>query len=347
MSDRLPRLQPLEQGNAETCEYVGPEGVFWSKGARISFSKTLNSSLTPVANIPLSGIRSMLAATRIGRRLSRQTLYNLLPINDGSLFYSFGPDIGYIRDGCALPISGRKRQTKILRGGLARLPDGDLVFGEYFSNADRAAVHLYRWRPGESSVNLLYTFEAGEVRHIHSVSWDPFVRRAVVATGDIGDECRLLSFDIDFEDLQILGRGDERWRTISPQFSKEAIYFGTDAEFDQNHIYRYDRATGSLSPLGDVNGPVFYSVRLGEGWIFATTAELCLSQSSPTANLYYLDERTETVSVIASFLKDRWPKKYFQFGILNFPILGRPTDSVPVSGTALKGLDGRFVLIEK
>ena len=346
MSDCGPSARPFDVGGAETCEYIGPDGIFWSRGPSVFFSSDLYSALKPVARIPVPPFQRALAVTRMGRRLGRQTLYNLLPLKDGSLFFSYGTEIGFIKDGTVTLISGRQRPTRILRGGLAFLPDGSIAFGEYFPNPQRGEVHLYNWRPGEASVRLLHTFGPGEIRHVHSVSLDPFNGRAVVATGDFGEESRLLSFDAEFKQFSVLGGGDERWRTISPQFRKEAIYFGTDAEYDQNVIYRYDRETGQLKPLADVNGPVFYSAPLGQGWVFATTAELCPSQTSPAANLYYLDRNTEEVSVIASFAKDRWSKKYFQFGVLNLPILGAHTDMLPVSGTALKGLDGRFVLVE-
>lgn len=346
MSDKHPRVSGFKLNNAETCEYIGPEGVYWSKGPRILFSETLDAPPSLIAKIPLRSHMRFPASIRKGRRLARLTVYNLLPLNDGSLFFSFCDEIGFIRHSKATTINGRIRKSKILRNGIAKLPDGSLVFGEYHSNPERHAVPIYHWNPGSTEVSVMHLFEPGDVRHIHSISWDPYTERAIVATGDIGKECRLLAYDNKFNHVDVLGEGSETWRTISPQFSPDAIYFGTDAEFEQNRIYRYDRRTREVKPLADVNGPVFYSARLGRGWIFCTTAEMCPSQLSPEAVIYYLDGQEETVTTLARFKKDHWPKKYFQLGVLNLPILHGPTDRIPISGTALSRLDGKFIMVE-
>jgi len=340
------RVSAFRKRGVETCEYIGPEGVFWSRGAHILRSDTLDGPLTSVARIPRPFARRMLGQLRLGRRLARETVYVLLPLSDGSLFFSFGQDVGFIRDGKVELIQGRARRHRILRGGAARLPDGSIVFGEYFDNADREAVRLYRVVPGVAQAQEVYQFAAGEVRHIHSVTWDALTGRAVVSAGDIDDECRIVAFTPDFQTAEVLGIGTEDWRTISPQFSKDAIYYGTDAQYAQNRLFRYDRTTQNLTPLADVNGPVFYSVSVADGWVFGTSAELCPSQTSPEAILYHIADQTNDVTILARFPKDRWSKYYFQFGILNFPEISGETSVIPVSGTALKGLDGQFVQLK-
>lgn len=342
--DDAPMLA-FRRPEAECCEYIGPEGIFWSRGSAILRSDTLNGPVNHVATIPRPPLERLLGTTRLGRRLVRGMVYNLLPLSDGRLFFSFARDLGFIRDGKVDFLEGLVRPIRVLRGGIARMPDGSIVFGEYFDNGGRDVVHLYRVRPGAPRAEVIYRFAPGEIRHVHSVAWDPHVARAVVATGDVGDECRLVSFDADFRHMEVLGSGTEDWRTIRPQFAPGAIYFGTDAQFRQNRLFRYDRLTGGLTSLADVNGPVFYSVGVRDGWIFATSAELCPSQTSPEAVLYHIDRVTDGVTVLGRFEKDFWPRRLFQFGILNFPVIAECADSVPVAGTALTGLDGRFRLI--
>jgi len=276
--------------------------------------------------------------------LARETFYNILPLADGSLFYTYANEIGFVSpQGRITPIGGRARAHRVLRGGAAVLPDGSVVFGEYFDNASRAPVRLYRARPGETEVREVYRFAPGEVRHVHSVRWDPVSACAVVCTGDLDSECRIIAFDPDFTTAEPWGAGSEDWRTISPQFGSEAVYFGTDAQFAPNRLMRYDRATGALSELAQVNGPVFYSAALRGGWLFATTAELCPSQTSAEAILYYIDAASEAVHILARFEKDRLSTRYFQFGILNLPLSDTPQPRLPISGVALKNLDAKFI----
>lgn len=346
MSAEVPHLQWLPRTRVETCEYIGPDAVYWSRGPELYVSDDLDSPMRRLARLPRSFLRRFLATTRLGRRLARETFYNILPLSDGSLFYTYATEIGFISpEGRITPLGGRARVHRVLRDGAAVLPDGSVVFGEYFDNGAREAVRLYRAQLGEREVREVYRFAPGEVRHVHSVHWDSVMARAIVCTGDLDTECRIMAFDPEFQSSITLGEGSEDWRTISPQFASEAIYYGTDAEFSPNRLIRYDRATGALRELAQVNGPVFYSAALPGGWIFATTAELCPSQTSPEAILYYIDAATEDVHILARFEKDRLSTRYFQFGILNLPLSVTPQARLPISGVAIKGLDAKFMML--
>lgn len=346
MADSPISFARFHRPEAETCEYIGPGGIYWSRGPEILHSDTLNGTCRRVTRLPRPPLRRLLATTRLGRRVARETFYNVIPLADGSLFYTYATEIGFIgADGTITPLRGRARAHRVLRGGAALLPDRSVVFGEYFDNSIREAVRLYRAYPGEAEVTEVYRFAPGEVRHVHSVLWDAWSGCAIVCTGDIKDECRIVAFTPDFSAPKLLGAGTEDWRTISPQFSSEAIYFGTDAQFMPNRLLRYDRISGALTPLAEVNGPVFYSAAMPGGWLFATSAELCPSQTSPEAILYFIDAMSEQVRIVARFEKDRLPTRYFQFGILNLPIMDTPQSRVPISGVGLRRLDAKFVVV--
>jgi hypothetical protein len=344
-SNKPPVIRPFAKDGAECCEYIGPEGIYWSAANNLYRSESLDGPLHKIAQIDRSLPRMLLGRFRLGRRLAREMFYNVRPMSDGSIFYSFGKEIGLIRSGRPLRITGRQRSSRILRQGLATLPDGSLIFGEYLDNAQRGAVNLYRVRLGASEVDIAYSFPAGNIRHVHSVSWDPFTEHIMVATGDIGAECRLVSFDKNVDNPQIVGMGSEEWRLISPVYTESAIYFGTDAEYITNGIFRYDRNNGSLVRIADVNGPVFYSFVFGGGIIFGTTAELCESQESPEALVYYLDLDSEKTTVLARYGKDRLSTRLFQFGTFRFPSFEGDQAILPFSGIALSGLEGSFAAL--
>ena len=337
----------FDRPGVEACEYVGPDGWYWSRGERLYRSETVDSRLDLVARVPADALRSRLATTRWGRRLARHQFYNVLPLSGGKVFYTFGMQIGVLQHGEPSPLAGHRRPARILRNGVARLPDGSLLFGEYLDNAERGVVEITRLTPSGAEIETVYRFAPGEIRHVHSVSWDPYTGRVVVATGDLSEECRLLSFRPDFSDREVLGEGSESWRVISPQFSRDAIFYGTDAEFRRNVIRRYDRSTGAVDDLADVNGPVFYSAPFADGWVFGTAAELCESQTTPEAILYYIDRDSGAPSIVSRFTKDRLSTKYFQFGLLSFPTVEAPIETLPVSGTALRVLDAKFVAVTR
>ena len=317
MSPRLPRLLAR---TPQVAEYVGQDRVLWSRRATLYQSATPEGQRTRLGSVPRPPIRRLVGLIRPGQRLLREQFYNVIPVGDG-LFFTYGNEIGVLRPGGRVDfVRGRARNARVLRDGVGVGPDGSLYFGDYHDNAERDEVPVYRLRPGALEVERAHTFKAGEIRHVHSVSWDPTLAALVVACGDVGAECKLVVLPVDGGEPYQLGGGDEQWRAISPQFTRSAIDFGTDAQFQQNHLYRFDRASGQLHPLAEVNGPVFYATRCRAGFVFATSAEGCPSQTSDEAILY-LVRSDSTVSVVARFDKDALPTKLFQFGLVYFPTL--------------------------
>lgn len=336
----------LRWSGVETCEYIGPAGYLWSKGNKLFWSDSTNSSPEFFAAVPCDPAYQPFLKNRLGRRLARQSFTEVIPLDGLSrIFFAYDRSIGLIEDGNVSFLGGRSRQTRLLRNGAARLPNGDILFGEYWSNPKREPVSVYRYNSSSSSLEVAFTFAAGEIRHVHSVNWDPYSERVYVACGDVGAESRIISFKADMSDMQVLVEGDEGARSISLLFDGGNIYFGTDAEFRQNSIRKYSRKTGQLSDIAEVNGPVFYSAPWGEGWLIASTAELCPSQTSPEAILYYLDRSDDSVTRIVSFKKDRLPKGLFQLGTISFPRVEGAPKSIAISGNALRGMDGRVVVV--
>jgi len=332
--------------HVEACEHIGAAAVYWSRGATLYRGDTLEDIPRPVADLPLPLYDQVLSLTRIGRRAGRLSFYNVAPLHDG-VFFTFDRCVGILKGNRVQYLDGMKRPTRVLRGGLAVTPEGEVYFGEYVFNDARHEIHIYRWRPRADAVEIAYTFRAGAVRHIHSVQWDPFTERLLIATGDVDDECRILLATPDFNTIESLGRGDEDFRAVCPLPTVNAIYYGTDAQYRQNRLFRIARDGGTPLPLADVNGPVFYCARFGKWQLFATSAEMCPSQTSPYAILYAIGP-DDNVFEVARWRKDALSRKLFQFGIINFPTIapGVRPKRLPLSGVSLRGLDATVMWLE-
>lgn len=337
-----PRFSPVQRPIVEACEYLGPDLVIWSKGASLYSSRGIDAEPVEIGRIRRPLMRRLLGATRLGRRLSRETFYVARPVGQ-EIFYCFGNEIGWFSNGEFCPIDGLINESKVLRDGIALMPDGSLIFGEYLPNEQRGPVHLYRVKQGVRHAEIVKTFGPGEVRHIHRCTWDPFSKRVIVTTGDIDGECRLLSFSPDFANSIALGRGGENWRIITTQFTDDAIYFGTDAEFQVNTINKLKRSDKTVSVLAEVNGPIFHSISFSGGILFFTAAELSPCQASPEAIAYWLDLASDEIIAVKSWQKDSLSKRYFQFGTVSVPIVEGAHSRVPISGVALQGFDAQFV----
>jgi len=121
-----------------------------------------------------------------------------------------------------------------------------------------------------------------------------------------------------FQTTEIVGQGDETWRAVSLLFNENAFFYGMDAEFRANHIYKVSRESLERKSLAEVNGTVFYSKNLNGNLFFTTTAENAPSQTENVAALWQVDENDSCRKLI-SFKKDSWHPTLFQFGTIHFP----------------------------
>ena len=121
-----------------------------------------------------------------------------------------------------------------------------------------------------------------------------------------------------FETVETIGEGDESWRAVSMLFDDKAMYYGTDAEFRSNQIFRLDRETKERTNLGEVSGTVFYSKQVGNDLFFATTAENAPSQKENVAAIWNVSADGKCTEV-AKFQKDSLHGTLFMFGTIHFP----------------------------
>ncbi len=345
-------LERLTAWDAYIPEWVEESGAVWlSHGAHIFRADGIGNTPRHVATVPCPAWQRVLSQVFLFQRALRLTCYNLIPLSDGSLFVSFAKSQWRFTGDSWHSLEGLARPFRILRGGCAKAEDGSVFFGEYFDNSRRdAPVHVYRLRLGSNRAEVVHTFPPSDVRHIHAIHMDPFTGSLWLCTGDRPSECRLLRTCDGFRTFELIGAGDESWRAIQLVFKKSAIYYATDAEFADNHIFRLDRETGKRMSIAEIDGPSFYGAAFGVGAVFATTAELCQSQQKPEAVVWHVDEEG-VAAPIAHFSKDLWAArslvKIFQAGLVQFPSSTQSQQRLPFTGSGLVGLNGRmFALVD-
>jgi len=328
--------------------------VEWTDGRQFILSRHHRLFRTTSLDAGFEEIGSVLQplwkreATRLRplQRLLRSMFYNVVPLPDGSIFTTFDRSIGLIREGRYHTLPGLLRPVRCLRGACAIDGDGVLYFGEYDSNDERRPVHIYRWMTGAAALEVAYTFPAGVIRHVHGIYFDPFEKCLWCTTGDHGSEAKFLRTSDGFKTVEVVGEGDETWRRVSLLFRKEAVYYGMDAEFTQNHLYRLDRRTGKREVLTPVDGPVYYSRSQGQDLFFGVTAELCPSQKGRAAAVWSV-AGDDSARPIASFEKDRLRKDLFMYGTLHFSLGPGVPNRFWFQGVALEGADGQTYCVRR
>lgn len=343
--EEAPRL------HGRTVEWHEPGRAIISCGNRLYESGAPEDALRPAGAVPAPLWKRAAASFRPGARLLRFMTYNALPAGGGSIFVTFGKQYGVLSGGRFRPAAGIENPSRVLRGACAPGPGGRIFFGEYVTGRERKPIRIYALDAASARAEVVRTFEAGEVRHVHGIYRDPYTDELWCLTGDLPGECRILKSSDGFETIETAGAGDETWRAVSIQFRRDALYYATDAEFEKNHIYRIDRQTGRRDTLAAIDGPVYYSRSAGGDLFFCVTAELCPSQEGRSSTLWRVDA-DDNVTQVFSAEKDMAavPKavKFFLPGLLNFPAGPGLPDMTYFSATALAGIDNKtFRLMRK
>jgi len=336
-------LRAEEALGRTTVEWAEPGRFLLSQRHELFESGDLRPPFRRLGAFPAPAWKRAASVLRLGQRALRFMYWNVLPLQDGSIFLTFAKSIGLYRHGAIATLGGLERPCRILRRGAALAADGTVYFGEYLLNPERGAMRVYRYAPGDDRVEIAHVFPAGAVRHIHGIFADPYEGGLWCLTGDVGAECRILRTMDGFRTLDTIGSGDETWRSVSILFSPDAIYYAMDAEFTQNYIYRIDRKSGERTRLTAVDGPVYYSHTAGNDHYFAVTAELCPSQKGRAAELWRVRDDGSCKRVL-TLEKDRYSVKYFMPGTIDFPRGPGLPDKLLFRATALAGDNRTFSL---
>jgi hypothetical protein len=324
-------------------EWAEPGNYYLSRRNEIFHASDLTQPLNKAATVGVPFWRSAASRSRLAQRLLRFMVTNVIELEGGEIFVSFDKTAGIVSDGSFTPLSGMARPCRILRSAVAVDGSGDLYFGEYLANNERGEIRVYRREQGSSAVTIAHLFRPGTIRHIHGIYFDRFSGALFCLTGDAPDECRIIRTHDSFETLEVVGEGDETWRAVSLVFTEDAIYYGTDAEYRSNEIFRIRRDNGVRERLGEVNGTVFYSKVLGNSLVFATTAENAPAQRENVAALWIYDPDQGLIEA-ARFPKDRWHPTLFQFGTISFPYHNGFDERLHFQLVGVEGDNRSFVL---
>lgn len=312
------KVEEVPQLKGYQVEWAEEGNYYLSRRNRLYRSSDLRPPFTQVATITAPGWKQAASNFRLVQRLLRFMVTNVIPLTESEIFVTFDKSAGVIRDGKYRELKGLVRPCRVLRSACAVDPNGNVFFGEYLANDERGEMRVYKFSPGDDEVRTLYTFPPNSIKHIHGLYYDTFSNSMFCLTGDDEKECQILQTFDEFKTLDVIGRGDETWRAVSILFSADTLYYGMDAEFRSNHIYRLDRQTLERTTLGEVNGTVFYSKQLGNELFFTTTAENAPSQTENVAAIWNVTPDGRCAEII-KFKKDRWHPTLFQFGTIHFP----------------------------
>lgn len=156
------------------------------------------------------------------------------------------------------------------RGWATNADDSTILIVEY-TTAERSEVDNVKvWQSKDKGLTWVasHTFtrnltDPDHIRHIHFVDYDPYDDNFVIGTGDGNTESRLYR-TVDGTDLELIGSGSQKWRSVSATFTEDFIYWGMDG-FDEDgkaYILRVDKTTKELEVLTQASALMYITQKI-------------------------------------------------------------------------------------
>lgn len=298
------------------------------------------------------GINSLFSSFPLSRRLTRAEITKYYHLQDGS-------ELCIARKGIFLkePSSNVFVKTfNVLRGSrpmfLCEDVDGGVYFGEYFQNMEKQAVHIYGSHNHGKTWEIVHTFPEGNINHVHGIYMDPYTKKMWFATGDRENECIIGYTEDGFKTMKEVFRGGQEYRTCVLFFYKDFIVFGTDSQYQQNELKKFDRKTLEITHLQDVQGPVIRGAQIGDVSMISTDVEPSEVNKNTKAYVWITKDGLKW-EVLCSAEKDCLNPTLFQFGVFDLPSYDKSLKDqvgqglkVYVTGKAVKKYGGNTLVFD-
>ena len=279
------------------------------------------------------------------RRFFRAEITGLFELTDGSL-------IAIAKKGLFKLKKGSDKWVKcftVPRGSkplnLCILPNGHIFFGEYFMNMEKKSVRIFRSLDNGDTWEVAYTFEEGNINHIHGVFYDKYTDRIWCLTGDRENECIIGYTEDEFASFHELFRGGQEYRSCQLFFYPEYLVYATDSQYMHNVIKKIDRRTLEITELQAIQGSAIKGGQAGGVAYVSTTIEPSEVNKDQYAHVWVTQDGLHWKEVFAA-KKDFWPA-IMQFGTFEFPqYVSSIEDSLYMSGRALCKVDGRSLKVK-
>lgn len=204
------------------------------------------------------------------------------------------------------------------------------IWGDYGSNPHHEEVHIYGLT-AENKVEIIYSFAAGQVRHIHNIIPNNS-GGYYIFTGDQEEQAGIYEADYTFQMVKPLHTGKQQYRAVIGFDTDYGLLYATDAVNEQNYIYLL-RSDGENTVITALNGSCIYGTKRNGKYYFSTTVEPDENCSgllswvsykrgkgilSNFASVIEVDHALQSKCIL-EMRKDWMPMKLMQYGTIQFP----------------------------
>ena len=313
--------------------------LYLSRGYELYVARMTSSPFQPrkVATYSPGIRRSLTSRFRLSSRLFRDGFHALAVLPSGNLVAAVPGAIVTLRRGeQQFHVTHRiTRGTRPLH--ITSTPDGRVLWGEYFDNAECSDVHIYQSRDQGLTWEAEHTFPAGSIRHVHNIVYDRWDDCLWIFTGDYGSECKIIRASHDLASLHEVVAGNQQARAVAAVIAAEGIYFTSDTPLERNFIYFLDRR-GNIHTQAPTPSSSIYGCSNRNGMYFSTMVEPSAVNLTNQVNLIGSNKGTDWQK-IAAWRKDRWSKRLFQYGNAFLPDGDNSTEFLATATVAVQDAD--------
>lgn len=289
-------------------------------------------------------IYARLADFKLTRRLMRAEITALYDLADGAMLAIAKKGL-FRKEKCESvfrKVFSMPRGSKPLNICFAK--NGKAYFGEYFQNVEKKEVNVYASEDGCKTWHVIYSFDAGEINHVHGIFFDPYTDCIWITTGDRENECIIAWTNDDFKTLHEFVRGGQEFRNCQLFFFEKSVVYATDSQYVENEIRRIDRKTSEITTLQRVQGSVIKGGQCGELAYFSTTVEPSEVNLDKYSHVW-VSHGGQVWYDAYKIKKDNWPS-ILQYATIEFPQHYAIDNRLYFSGRAVKKLDGKTTNIK-
>ena len=331
--------------------YQAPDKIWVAKGLKFFAIDYTGKRVSRLFTVPGGLKERLMTCCRILTQGTRNDIRILLPLQNSNLLVSAKRKVLiYSPEGEIVNIWTEFQGNKPGHQGACVTPEGTIFFTEYLLNPNRDHdIKLWRSTDNGMTFQVVKTWPAGDIRHLHFVKWDSYEKCLWLGTGDYGEngsENRLYKSVDNGENWELIGQYSQDWRAIGVCFTKDALLWGTDAGScpDTVHFVKMDRQTRKLEILADFEGPCHGCASYKDGRaFFSTGVEGGENEKDRYARLKeYKNGKLETLWELK---KDIWPL-ILQYGVMRFPLGTDACDKVVFTTMGLKCYGEKVIIIK-
>lgn len=330
--------------------YQTPDKIWVAKGRRFFAIDYIGKRVSRVFIVPGGLKERLMTCCRLLTQGTRNDIRILLPLQNGNLLVSAKRKVLiYSPEGEIVNVWTDFQGNKPGHQGACVTPDGTIFFTEYLLNPNRDHdIKLWRSKDNGMTWQVVKTWPAGDIRHLHFVKWDCYEKCLWLGTGDYGEndsESRLYKSKDNGDSWELIGANSQDWRAIGVCFTKNDLVWGTDAGHcpDKVHFVRMNRETQQLEIIADLEGPCHGCASYADGKvIFSTGVEGGENEKDRFARLK--EYKAGEIVNHWQLRKDFFPM-ILQYGVMRFP-LGTDNCSRVVFTTMGLQDHGECVMIE-